>query len=589
MPEYGSGKYKNDLSFLYNDNDSEDTRTETDFDAIWGNIEADFLKAYKKVSGDDERELAEGKVFEFKIADRYGTVVAYGKTKEVVTHKGREVEVVFYRDKEYTTPIENVDKNDPNHWSKFLVDGRWYYIEEINSDGYEVHIQDTKGNETNQFKYDSKQDHRWRFIIVNKELIDLEAEKKISGIGDLAEDREFHFELRDTRDDGVVAFGKTTITKTEGKNISKPITFYTDNTYTQEITSWQKMEINGTEYVILEDGVTYELVEVDSQGYEVTYHTKTPADDESVEGNTYTADYENGGKISFTVDNKDTLEFEANKKVEGSGALTPNKTYEFELKDITSAGKPVVAYGKVTVAQKGQDHAIEFFTSSDYDPANKITDWAKILREDKTYQLIETQTQHYKPIYSGGTGTDSNEFQVTYNDVTKKITLNVENQDTFDFGATKKVTGDGVFDGETFKFELLNSAKQIVAYGRAEVDQKDTEVPIVFYTDSDNPATKITDWTSVLTNGETYQLKEVEDTGYAITYLNQDGTETNQFTAQFNTGQSLAVHVENRRGKVPLPETGGEGYTQQLVVASLLIALVAITAGIIEYRRKAGA
>lgn len=62
VPEYGSGKYQNDLSFLYNDNDSEDTRTETDFDAIWGDVEADFLKAYKKVSGDDEKELSEEKI-----------------------------------------------------------------------------------------------------------------------------------------------------------------------------------------------------------------------------------------------------------------------------------------------------------------------------------------------------------------------------------------------------------------------------------------------------------------------------------------------------------------------------------------------
>lgn len=589
VPEYGSGKYKNDLSFIYNDNDSENAHAESDFDAIWGDVEADFLKTYKKVSGDDERELAEGKVFEFKISDRYGTVVAYGKTKTVVTHKGREIEVIFYRDENYTIPIENNDKNDPNHWSKFLIDGRWYTIQEVNSDGYEVHIQDTKGNETNQFRYESKQEHRWRFIVVNKELIDLEAEKKISGIGSLAQDKEFHFELRDTRDGIPVAFGKTKITTTDGKNNSKPITFYTDAAYTKEITKWQKMEIDGNEVVILEDGVTYELVEIDSQGYEVIYHTKTPTDEDPVEGNMFTADYENGGKISFTVENKDKLDFEANKRVEGSGLLTPNKTYEFELKDITSAGKPVVAYGKVTITQKGQNQAIEFFTTSDYAPANKITDWAKVLREDKTYQLIETQTQHYKPIYSGGSGTNNNEFKVTYNDSTKKITMNVENQDTFDFNATKKVTGDGVFDSETFKFELLNGSNQVIAHGRAEVNQKNTEVPITFYTDPDNPTTKINDWTDILTNGETYQLREVDDSGYAITYLNQDGTKTNEFTAQFNTGQTLAVHVENSREKVPLPETGGEGYKQQLVIASMLIALVVITAGIIEYRRKAGA
>ena len=309
VPEYGSGKYTNDLKFIYNDNDSEDTRGESDFEAIWGDVKADFLKVRKKVSGDEGKELSEGKTFTFKIRDRYNNVVAYGKTKTAVTHKGIEVEVVFYRDAAYTIPVENVNESDPNHWSNFLVDGRWYYIEEVDADGYEVHIQDTSGNKTNQFKYDSKIDRHWNFIIINQEPIKLEAEKKIIGIGSLASDKDFEFELRDTRDDSVVAYGKTTITTTDGKNKNKPITFYTDNTYTEEITNWKKMTINGVETVILEDGVTYELVEVNSQGYKVTYYTKDPSGGDPVEGNTYTADYENGGKISFAVTNQDTLDF----------------------------------------------------------------------------------------------------------------------------------------------------------------------------------------------------------------------------------------------------------------------------------------
>lgn len=589
VPEYGSGKYTNDLKFIYNDNDSEDTRGESDFEAIWGDVKADFLKVRKKVSGDEGKELSEGKTFTFKIRDRYNNVVAYGKTKTAVTHKGIEVEVVFYRDAAYTIPVENVNESDPNHWSNFLVDGRWYYIEEVDADGYEVHIQDTSGNKTNQFKYDSKIDRHWNFIIINQEPIKLEAEKKIIGIGSLASDKDFEFELRDTRDDSVVTYGKTTITTTDGKNKNKPITFYTDNTYTEEITNWKKMTINGVETVILEDGVTYELVEVNSQGYKVTYYTKDPSGGDPVEGNTYTADYENGGKISFAVTNQDTLDFEANKKVEGTGLLTPNKTYAFELKDLSSSGKPVVAYGKVTINEKGKNQAIEFFTTSDYSVANKITDWAKILHEGKNYQLVETDTQNYQPIYSGGTGDKNNEFQVVYNDTSKKITLNTENQNTFDFSAKKKVVGDGVFEGEIFKFQLLDSKNQVVAHGKAEVTAKDVDVPIVFYQDLDDESTKITDWTDILTEGETYQLKEVDDSGYAVTYKDQDGTETNQFNVQFNTGKSMSIQVENRRGKVPLPETGGEGLTRQVTVASAFLILLILIGGIIEYRRKAGA
>lgn len=589
VPEYGSGVYENKLEFLYNDNDSEDTSASWDFDAIWGDVKADFLKVRKKVSGDEGKELSEGKTFTFKIRDRYNNVVAYGKTKTAVTHKGIEVEVVFYRDAAYTIPVENVNESDPNHWSNFLVDGRWYYIEEVDADGYEVHIQDTSGNKTNQFKYDSKIDRHWNFIIINQEPIKLEAEKKIIGIGNLASDKDFEFELRDTRDDSVVAYGKTKITTTDGKNKNKPIAFYTDNTYTEEITNWKKMTINGVETVILEDGVTYELVEVNSQGYKVTYYTNDPSGGDPVEGNTYTADYENGGKISFAVTNQDTLDFEANKKVEGTGLLTPNKTYAFELKDLSSSSKPVVAYGKVTINEKGKHQAIEFFTTSDYSAANKITDWAKILHEGKNYQLVETDTQNYQPIYSGGTGDKNNEFQVVYNDTSKKITLNTENQNTFDFSAKKKVVGDGVFDGEIFKFQLLDSKNQVVAHGKAEVTAKDVDVPIIFYQDLDDESTKITDWTDILAEGETYQLKEVDDSGYAVTYKDQDGTETNQFNVQFNTGKSMSIHVENRRGKVPLPETGGEGLTRQVTVASAFLILLILIGGIIEYRRKAGA
>ncbi|GCF93804.1 hypothetical protein NRIC_16950 [Enterococcus florum] len=588
VPEYGSGLYENDIDFLYNENESEHAETETEIEVIWGDVDGDFLKAYKEVSGDEGTELAESKVFEFTISDRYGNIIAYGKTVQEVTQKGVEVEIKFYRDAAYTIPIENVNKDDPNHWSQFMVDGRWYYINEVGADGYEVHIQDTNGKVTNQFKYNSRQDHRWRFFIINKEPIKLEAEKKILGIGDLLEDKMFEFELRDTRDQSVAAYGKTEITTTDGKNTGKKITFYRDAAYTTEITNWKKMEINGQETVILEDGVTYELVEVDNQGYEVTYYNGKDSAGELTEGNTYTADYENGGKIEFVVTNKDTFDFGANKKVEGTGAMASGKTYEFELKDLTASSEPTVAYGKVTINQKGQQQAISFFTTADYDPANAITDFSTVLEEGHTYRLVETETQHYHPVYSGGTGTNHNEFEVVYNDATKNITLQTENQDTFNFKGYKKVTGDGVFEGETFTFHLLDSNDQIIAYGKAEVTAKDTEIEIDFYTDLSDASTKITDWTDLLTDGETYHLKEVNDSGYAITYKNQAGEETNQFTAQFNTGNTLSIHVNNQRGKVPLPETGGEGLRQQIILASCIIVLVLLSAGFIEYCRKAG-
>lgn len=585
--KYGSGTYKNGIDFVYGNGEKESTVGESGFQDINQNLDANFLLANKKVSGEDGKELAESKQFKFNVVDKRGNIYAYGRTKTVVTHKGTEVEIEFFRDSGYTIPVENKNKADPNYWGNFLVDGQWYYIEEVDADGYEVHVQDTlAGTESNRFRYLDGVEQRWRFAIINREPIQIEGNKKIVGTGNLSSSKEFKFELRDTRTDPgtPVAYGKTTV---DDKNTETKITFYLDDAYTTEITNWKKMEISGTEYIILEDGVTYQLVEVDNQGYEVSYYNGTDDQGNPILGNTYTANYEEGGKISFLVENKDTFNFAANKKIAGSGNLATPKTFTFELKDL--ADDTVVAYGKVAVGVKGTDHPIEFFTTSDHDPANRITDWTTELDENKSYRLTETGTHNYAPSYTGGTGAAKNEFVVTYNN-SPTITINTENKDTFHFSASKKVIGDGIFEGEDFKFQLLNSSNQIVAYGKASVSSKNTEVGIDFYTDLNDPTTKINDWTSVLIEGETYQLKEVEDTGYAVTYTNQDGTETNQFVPQFNTGQSFAIKVENKRDKAPLPQTGGEGLHQQLLLASGIIFLVLLTAGMIEYRRrKAGA
>lgn len=583
--KYGSGTYKNGIDFVYGAGEKESTVGESAFQDINANLDANFLLSNKKVSGEGGKELTQSKEFKFNVVDKRGNIYAYGKTRNDVTHKGVEIEIDFYRDAAYTIPVENANKADPNYWGNFLVDGQWYYIEEVDTDGYEVHIQDTlEGSESNRFRYLEGVEQRWRFAIVNLEPIQIEASKKIVGTGALSSNKEFKFELRDTRTDTPVAYGKTTV---DDKNVEKKIKFYLEDTYTTEITNWKKMNVAGTETIILEDGATYQLVEIDNQGYEVSYYNGKDASGNLTPGDTYTANYEIGGKITFLVENKDTFNFLANKKVAGSGNLPAPKTFTFELKDI--AANSVVAYGKVDVGIKGTDHAIEFFTTSDYAPANKITDWTTVLTESNSYRLEETGTQNYAPTYTGGTGSANNEFVVTYNN-SPPITINTENKDTLDFSASKTVTGDGIFEGEDFKFQLLDSSNQVVAHGKASVSSKNTDVAIEFYTDPDDLSTKITDWTKILTEGETYQLKEVDDTGYSVTYSNQDGTETNQFVPQFNTGQSLSIKVENERDKVPLPQTGGEGFHKQLQLASGIIFLVILAGGIIEYRRrKAGA
>lgn len=585
-PEFGSGKYENGIDFVY-DEGKESTQAETNFVEQGGDLDADFLKANKEVEGDEGTPLAEPKTFKFNIVDGAGRVKAYGKTKSDINNKGEEIEIEFFWDQQYTRKIENTDESSPDYWSNVLTEDQWYYIQEVDADGYEVHIQDTTGNDTNKFKYSSKIAHRWRFAVINKEPIKIEVKKQIVGLGNLGEDKVFEFQLQDARTDLPVAYGKTTITTSDGKNTEKSVTFYQDAEYKNEITDWKKMTIDNQEVVILEDGVTYRLVEVDSQGYEVTYYNNKDALGNLVEGNTYTANYAVGGKFTFYVNNKDTFTFNANKEISGTGVINPEKTFAFELQDIADSNK-TIAYGRVTVNQRGQSQAIEFFTSNDYAAVNKISDWAALLAENKTYRLIETNTQHFDPIYSGGSGEKNNEFTVTYNNAQKNITLQILNKDTFDFTATKKVTGDGHFSAEDFNFELRNSQQTIVAYGKAQVDEKNKEVPITFYTDPDDEASKITDWTNILVEGETYHLKEVGDSGYAVTYKNQAGTTTDKFTASFNTGNSLSIHVDNYREKIPLPKTGGSGIKQYLVYASSIIVLTILAVGIVEYRRKVG-
>ena len=582
VPSYGNGWYHNDMSFEYNDNDKEEAEADVDFRANWGDAEAGFLNTKKIVEGEAGSELAEPRIFTFNIVDKVGIPVAYGRTVGEVTEKGTPFNTIFYKDEDYTQPINNIDKDSPDHWSSILTENEWYYIEEVDLDGYEVSIVNSKGEQTNRLQYISSIEQRWSFVVKNKEPFRLEAVKKIVGEGTLSSDKEFKFELRDNRTEPptVVAYGKTTVTD---KNTETPIKFYLDSDYTTEITTnWKKMTVNGQEQTILEEGITYELVEINPQGYEVAYSNKELPNGSYVSGATVTANHTEGGKIVFLVENKDTYNFGANKKVVSTGDFVGPKTFTFELKD--KDGDGTVAYGKVDVTAKDTDQAIEFFTTNDYAAANKITDWTAVLTEGETYYLEETGTQHYTPTYSGGSGTKGNEFTVSFNN-DPPITISTVNKDTFDFKATKVVTGDGVFTEETFKFELLDG-ENVVAHGRAEVTGKDSEVDIDFYTDPDDAATKITDWTAVLTAGKTYTLKEVGDSGYAVSYTNQDNQSTNQFIAEYTTGKAFSIKVTNKRDKVPLPQTGGEGYQQQLMIASGILLMVILTAVVLEYRRR---
>lgn len=537
----GTGEYVNEAEYFYGEDGKDETATHVDFVEIGGSAELeDLTYAILQKTDDETGEVLKGAKFK------------------------------LYKDGEY------IKTYTTNQYGKLQTDG-------LEAGQYElVEVEAPNGYLTDQtpIPFTVTAVSKPTFInlsMTNKNKYKFSATKVVKGSSNFTGEKLFEFEIRDSSD-AAVAFGKVNISN---KDTSHSIEFYKESTYNNRIkdSEWA---------TILEDGKQYSLVETNTQGYKVSYsggninddnqflvsHTENPTDPVQ--------------SIQVAVTNKDSFDFKAYKEVKGSGNLTPAKTFEFELKEMAGSGN-TVAYGKVLVGTKGQREIIEFYTQANYEPSTLITDWTTVLTEGNKYKLVETVNQFYNVDYSGGTGTDSNEFEVVYNNKAKDITINIVNSDTFDFNATKKVVGDGVFEKETFKFELLDSSNNVIAHGRAEVTDKNTEVPIIFYTDPEDSITKITDWTDVLSEGETYQLNEVDDSGYAVTYVNQAGEKTNQITVQFNTGQKLSVQVENKRDKVPLPETGGEGSRQQMIFASVFLAFIILVGGIIEYRRKAGA
>ncbi|MDT2659177.1 prealbumin-like fold domain-containing protein [Enterococcus hulanensis] len=534
--EGGSGNYENEATYITNEVEKE-SATHVDFQEIGGSAELENL-TYAVLQKTDE------------------------ETGDVL--KGAEFELYKngVHEKTYTT----------NEYGKIQTDGlaagNYELVESKAPSGYVLDPTPIP------FTVETVSKPTFvNFTRTNKNTYKFAATKTVAGVGTISGTKEFKFEIQNGAGKAV-AYGKTSV---NNKNTSYPIEFYKEAAYTNKIADSQW----GT---ILQDGSQYKLVETSGGDYAVSYSIG------GVNGNDFTVTHTANASapvqsVQVDVTNKDAYDFKAFKEVTGSGAFTPGKVFEFELREATGTRK-VKAYGKATIGGKNQKTAIEFFTQADYDPSSIITDWAAVLTEGEKYQLIEPDTQHYNVAYSGGSGTNNNIFEVVFNDNTKAISLEVTNADSFDFEATKKVTGTGLFTSETFKFELVNSSNAVVAYGKSAVSSKNTEVPITFYEQADNDSTEITDWADILTEGETYRLREVDHSGYEVYYTNQDGAETDSFSVTFNTGKKLTLNVENKRTKILLPKTGGKGIWNQLLLSIVILFIVVGSAFTIEYRRR---
>ncbi|MBX9033005.1 DUF7601 domain-containing protein, partial [Gordonibacter massiliensis (ex Traore et al. 2017)] len=145
--------------------------------------------------------------------------------------------------------------------------------------------------------------------------------------------------------------------------------------------------------------------------------------------------------VTFT-NAKTSCNFSAFKTVTGTADFEP-ATFEFEIRDDSGTA---VAYGTVTPSAADTPAPIKFYKESSR--TTEITDWTLVFTSGKTYKLVETSSEPgFNVTYSGGQGSDHNEFTPNFSDSSQVIevtALNTKNAG-FDFKAYKTVTGTADF------------------------------------------------------------------------------------------------------------------------------------------------
>lgn len=123
----------------------------------------------------------------------------------------------------------------------------------------------------------------------------------------------------------------------------------------------------------------------------------------------------------------------------------------------------------------------------------------------------------------------------------------------YSFSASKKVQGSVELSDTSFTFLLKeqigtdqNVGDPIVAYGKTIVNDKDTEIPITFYTDEEMTNELIpSDFCFHLENGKRYYLVEVPQEHY-LTKYKQGDSESNTFVVDFENTNHLDIQVTNQ-------------------------------------------
>ena len=251
-----------------------------------------------------------------------------------------------------------------------------------------------------------------------------------------------------------------------------------------------------------------------------------------------------GNWVTFT-NAKTTCNFSAFKTVTGTADFVPT-TFQFEIQDDSGT---VVAYGTVTPSDANTPAPIKFYKESSH--KTEISDWTLVFTSGKTYKLVETSGgSGFNVSFSGGLGSDHNEFTPNFSDSSQVIEVTAVNAKNagFTFEAYKSVTGTADFVPGSFDFEVRDASGAPAAWGRADVAAADTPTPVRFYKDAARTEA-VGDWTEVLAGGQAYQLVETGGAeGFSVTYANGEGALNNEFTPDFSgKANSVSVTAVNTR------------------------------------------
>lgn len=210
------------------------------------------------------------------------------------------------------------------------------------------------------------------------------------------------------------------------------------------------------------------------------------------------------------------------------------------------------------VFRKGDSTTTDIFFPSDVKSA------AGVMLEDVTTDYFDKgdkstnpdfTTKNYVDNVDGDDGYDLDAMKAYY---TKEVGYNLD--------VDKVVTGTANLNATTFEFEIQKSGDP-VAKGSADVSTKNSQTGVVF---TDLEGQPITDWTKVLNNHTTYDIEEMNQGDYALTFSGEGVSENGEFTVQYsekdsgefptisilatnNLDSTVASEVTN-----PTPAAGGE-------------------------------